>query len=136
LRERLTNIRPAQLQSYNKVRKVVDLYLEQLVALASELNQFRTTLVPLLRVPLDTWIFSQQCLFDDQDLRNAGVRRNSGFGALTTEDNYRALQQRLSFRADACSQHHGDVDFHPIYFDLLWGNRYTRGGGNLFELNP
>jgi len=26
--------------------------------------------------------------------------------------------------------------FYPIYFDMLWNDRYKRGMGNLFELNP
>lgn len=26
--------------------------------------------------------------------------------------------------------------FYPIYFDLIWSDRYKRPGGNLFKTNP
>lgn len=131
------NIKSSQLtpNKYNKIRKPVDIYLEQLVSLATELTPYRERLIPMLRVPLDTWIFGHPSLFTVASLRAAGLRRNSGFGELELEADYLQLQSQLRGLAAQCSVHH-NIPFHPIYFDLLWGNRYTRTGGNLFELNP
>lgn len=103
--------------------------------MATELTPHRDRLTPLLRVPLDTWIFGHSSLFTIDELREVGLTRNSGFGELGDEADYLSLQGKLCKLAAKCAGHHG-IPFHPIYFDLLWGDRYTRVGGNLFELNP
>lgn len=139
LRDRLLsgNIKPHQLGPghYNKLRKPVDIYLESLVSMAAELAPHRARLTPLLRVPLDTWIFGHPLLFTDEMLRDAGLNRRSGFGDLKREADYVRLQSALQLLATRCAAHH-QRPFHPIYLDLLWGDRYTRSGGNLFQLNP
>jgi hypothetical protein len=139
LRHRLLNgnIKPHQLHphKYNKLRKPVDIYLEALVSMATELTPHRARLTPLLRVPLDKWIFGEPTLFTEQVLRAVGLNRDSGFGELEHEADYVQLQAELRNLATECAAHH-QCPFHPIYFDLLWANRHTRNGGNLFQLNP
>ena len=139
LRHRLINgnIKPHQLEpnKYNKLRKPVDIYLEALVSMATELTPHRARLTPLLRVPLDTWIFGHPLLLTEPMLRAAGLNRGSGFGELKQEADYIQLQSALQTLARQCAAEL-QRPFHPIYFDLLWGNRYTRNGGNLFQLNP
>lgn len=54
LLELLSNIDPKRLISYNRVRKVLDLYLVILVAATEELAAHRQRLAPLLCLPLDT----------------------------------------------------------------------------------
>jgi len=53
IHSKLTNCDPDQLNSYNKIRKPVDLYLEHLIGMARELDGARKRLIPLLFLPLD-----------------------------------------------------------------------------------
>ena len=129
-------IKPAQLESYNKVRKPVDLYVEHLVAMAREIGpETRERLVPLLFLPLDSQVFASEVCFRDSELRRHGVSRRSTSGSLSDAGAYAALQSILSERAGAVASHLG-APFHRIYFDLLWNDRWTRSGQNLFALNP
>lgn len=66
---RLTNVRPTMLRSYNKIRKPLDLYVEQGVAMASELAEVRSRRMPWLRLPLGSPRFQLSDLFSDGDLR-------------------------------------------------------------------
>ncbi len=135
VRARLCNVMPAQLESYNKVRKPIDLYVMHLVAMAVELDAHRAALVPLLFLPLDSQILQHPELFTDEELANCGLSRASTYKDVTTETTYRALQQLLLQRAATVATRLGRP-FHPVYFDLVWNNRYRNWGGNLFETNP
>ena len=129
-------VKPAQLRSYNKVRKPVDLYVEHLVAMAREIDrQTRERLVPLLFLPLDGQVFASEVCFRDSELRRYGVSRRSTSGSLSDAGAYAALQSILSERAGAVASQLG-APFHRIYFDLLWNDRWKRSGQNLFALNP
>jgi putative zinc finger/helix-turn-helix YgiT family protein len=131
------NIKPDRLTSYNRTRKPVDLYLEHLVAMAVELKEHRERLVPLLYLPLDSWMFNRPHLFTEQELDEHDLNRASKFGHVKDEKTYQALQQIVDRRAGEVSRRVG-WSFQPIYFDLLWGNppRYQNKGRNLFETNP
>lgn len=135
IRARLTNCAPRQLVPYNKIRKPVDLYLEHLTAMAVELDAARSTLVPLLYLPLDSQILAHTALFTDAELKAHGLHRNSTYKDITTENIYLALQHLLGERAEAVAAalHR---PFPVIYFDLLWNDRYRNWGANLFETNP
>lgn len=135
IRDRLTNTKLSQLASYNRLRKPIDLYLEHLVAMSNELEPHRTRLVPLLSLPLDSQMFENPLLFSETELKDARLRRSSSYGELRSEQTYRNLQNRVVERARVCEEHHC-APFHPIYFDLLWNNRFQREGTNLFLLNP
>ena len=131
----LQNIRPDQLRAYNKVRKLVDLYFEHLVSMARELSVRRLELVPLLYLPLDSWILERPEIFSDADLRIHGTKRGMSFGSVKTEADYLGLQRIAAAKAKAAGAQCG-MAFHPVYFDLFWNDRYRNWGGNLFEANP
>lgn len=130
----LKNIRPDQLRSCNKVRKLVDLYLEHLVSMADELTPLRARLVPLLYLPLDSWILRCGQVFFAADLKAHGLKPTDSFGAIRDEATYLKLQQLAADRARHLAGTLG-APFHPIYFDLFWNDRFKNGGGNLFETN-
>lgn len=134
IKSKLTNIKPKMLTSYNKVRKPLDLYFEHLVAMAKEIGPFRGKLVKMLFLPLDSQMFQQSELFTVNDLNNAGVSRRSTYTNVTTERSYLSLQDAAKKLADSLSRISGK-NFVPIYFDLLWNERYKRSGANLFETN-
>lgn len=128
-------IKPSILESYNAARKPIDLYIEHLVAMAKELNGYRESLIPLLALPLDSKMMARPECFEDGELRRNGIRRGNGFLHVRTEDMYLDLQQALRGRCTRLSDTEGH-DIYPIYFDLLWNQRLTRPGRNLFEINP
>ena len=135
IRTGLINIKPGMLTSYNKIRKPVDLYIEHLAAMAHELDACREQLIMLISLPLDSQMFEHPDVFQDSELRRVGVSRKSTYMEVRSEADYHYLQGVLRDRAEVFSQTAGRP-LHPIYFDLLWNNRYTRQGTNLFELNP
>lgn len=131
----LTNISPNQLTSYNKVRKPVDLYLEHLVAMSCELEKRRHLLVPLLFLPLDSQMLGCRALFTERELAEHHLRRTSTYSEVRTEAAYLSLQEIVARQAGEVSRRI-EKSFSPIYFDLLWNNRYSNWGSNLFEANP
>jgi hypothetical protein len=135
LRGRLRNCKQEQLKSYNKLRKPIDLYIEHLVAMATELTEHRTRLVPLLYLPLDSQIFAHRALFSDRELSLNGLNRHSTYQSVNNEARYCALQKILVDKARAVENEQNAV-FYVIYFDLIWNSRYNNWGGNLFETNP
>lgn len=135
LRRRLGNIRPDQLQSFNKIRKPVDLYLEHLVSMAEELRPIRATFVPLLYLPLDSWILDHPNIFSEGELLHYGLSRGLSFSDITQESIYLALQNLAQAKARILSAQL-KTPFHRIYYDLFWNDRYKNWGGNLFETNP
>ncbi len=145
IKGRLTNTEDHVLASYNSLRKPVDLYLEHLVAMAEEVDpKTRSRLVPFLYLPLDSQILGSfpipeegedYSLFTSQELKTRGLKVGSSYGHVTTETAYLDLQEIISRRAKEVAASAG-VPFHPIYFDMLWNQRYARGGRNLFETNP
>lgn len=134
------------IRSYGKVRKPVDIYLNSLVLMAEELRCVRCQLIPLLNLALDSQFFSADFIFTDDDLRKASeknkgitIKRDSSFIDVVTECAYRYLQKRVADLATDLANHFGLPRFHPIYFELLWSDRYTRveeKPTSLFELNP
>lgn len=135
LKARLSNIKPAMLGSYNKIRKPLDLYLEHLAAMAVEMAGHRERLIPHLFLPLDSQMFAAG-LFSDRELRLHGVSTASSYADVTSERAYLGLQELLGRKAEALSQRAGRP-FHRIYFDLIWNERYLPGGdANLFGSNP
>ncbi len=133
IKDRLTNVEEKQLLSYNKTRKPVDLYIEHIVSMAEEISDAdRLRLVPFLFLPLDSWIFSSPQLFTESDLRLFGLSRRSTYKDVATRHAYEQLHLLTLDKARSFSP-----SFHPIYFDLLWSERFNRKqAGNLFESNP
>jgi len=135
VRKRLGNTRPELLASYNRVRKPIDLYIEHLVSMSEELADIRGRLVPLLKLPIDKWMFNSFAVFSETELTGVGLSRGLSFGAIGDKATYDELQSLLKAKATRITKIAG-MAFHPIYFDLFWNDRFKRWGSNLFETCP
>ena len=89
------------LDSYNALRKPIDLYMEHVVAMANELNGYRQQLVPLLALPLDGNMMRRPEL--EQVRRQHGIRRGAGFPSVCDETAYCNLQNALRSRCETVS---------------------------------
>jgi hypothetical protein len=129
------NIKADQLKSYNKIRKPVDLYIEHIVSMCSEIsNANRTRLCRFLFLPLDSQIFRSPYIFKRSQLRNYGINDNATFKDVQNPEIYTALQDVLYKKSVDISNEIGK-EFYRIYFDLLWNDRYKKPGKNLFQTN-
>lgn len=140
----LKNLKTHVLNSYNSIRKPIDLYFFALISMAEEFsNDFRSSLIPLLFLPVDSQMLGKFPIgnnhdfhiFDYNQLRGLGLTHLSSYGHIKTEKTYIDLQKIASLRAKEISES-CSLPFYPIYFELLWSHRYKRDGGNIFELNP
>lgn len=123
-----------KVDSFNRTRNLIDLYIEHLVSMAEELAPLRPQLVPLLFLPLTSQIFDSG-IFSSDELKKANVTEKSTFGELVLQSDYQFLQQNALEKA----QEFGS-SFHRIYFDLMWqgkgkNRRYQEPGFNLFEIS-
>lgn len=119
-------------ESYNRIRKVVELYLEHIVSMASEINsETRKLLTPLLFLPIDSWIIKNESIFDSKSISCWGLTRGSTFGQIKEKTLFDDMQRCLVKKASEISKVLGK-EFHVIYFDLFWKNRLDMPGGNLF----
>jgi hypothetical protein len=140
----LKNLKPHVLSSYNSIRKPIDLYFFSLVSMAEEFsNDFRSSLIPLLFLPIDSKMLGKFPIGENNDfsiftynqLRGLGLTHQSSYGHIKTEKTYINLQEIASHRANEISES-CSLPFYPIYFEMLWSQRFRRDGGNIFELNP
>jgi hypothetical protein len=114
------NVVKRVLASYNSVRKLIDLFLEQIVLVCCDLDGFRKKLIHLLRVPLDSFILNSSCLFSFNERKQLNLDNNAGgFLSIKTKEQYYAIQSHLRNVAES-----NKID-HPIYFDVLWRDRIT-----------
>ncbi|GAB4251842.1 hypothetical protein [Deferrisoma sp.] len=142
-RELRKAVEPDRLESYYRIRKPVDLYMEHLVAMATEFSaEDRRRLVPLLFLPIHKEMIKgiptpqgTVELFDREFLRELGLTKQSAYGHIKTERMYLAFHAEVARKAEAVSELCGRP-FHPVYFDLFWNQRYKAQGENLVELNP
>ncbi len=119
-------------ESYNRTRKIVELYLEHIVAMASEIeNENRKSLIPLLFLPMDSWIIGDELIFDGYSISRWGLTRKSSFGLIKTRSLFDDMQRYLVEKAKELSMVL-DADFHVIYFDVFWGDRLNIPSCNLF----
>lgn len=135
IKSRLANVKQSQLVPYNKVRKPVDIYVQHLICMADCFSDLRSVLVPVLRLPLDSQIFRCEHIFTDQELASANLTRRSTFQDVRTLACYLHLQSLLSEKANKQADRLRGR-FVPVFYDLIWNDRYLRWGGNLFETNP
>lgn len=129
----LGNIRPEHVKSYGKTRKPIDLYTMNLIALSAEAGILRERIVPLLLLPLDSQMF--QKAFSADELRPFGLTSRSTYGDLRSEKDYTALQGVANRRARDLTKQFG-TSVHPIYLEMLWRNRMSGEGQNLFTASP
>jgi len=127
----LSNIRESQLDSYNKIRKPLDIFFEHLVSMEEDFDSIRKTLTPFLFLPLDSWMFKSPEVFPDEELNKLRIKRTFSFQDIEQEAHYFEIQKFLKMRAKR-----EGLKFR-IYFDLLWNNRYKKTSAkNLFQTNP
>lgn len=127
-------IKENMLQSFNKIRKPIDLYIEHIVLMSKELEGYREKLVPMLFLPLDSQILASEHIFTDSQLYKYNLKRSSSFKDITSSRTYNELQMILQNKSLEISKAI-NKNFNRIYFDLLWNDRYKKPGSNLFETN-
>lgn len=119
-------------ESYNRIRKIVELYIEHIVSMSSEIDSpTRKQLIPLLFLPIDSWIIKNELIFDSENIYLWGLTRRSSFGEIKTKTLFDEMQLYLDKKANNISTALGE-EFYVIYFDIFWRNRLNRTGGNLF----
>ena len=119
-------------ESYNRIRKVVNLYLEHIVAMAEEIDSdTRRILVPLLSMPIDSWIMKEETIFESNSLNYWGLTRKSKYGEIKRKEIYDDMQSNLEKKADIISKSF-EIQFYVIYFDMFWKERWKGLEGNLF----
>jgi len=124
------NIKPLQLQSFNKVRKPIDIVFEHFVAMGEDFAPARKTATPWLFLPLDSQIFQSEFIFTAQEAKALGIKRRFTYKDIQTAQHYTEIQNFLKDKA-------ADIGLnHRIYFDLVWNKRFESNGTNLFLTNP
>ena len=108
--------------------------MEHLVAMALELREYRKSLVPFLNVPLDSYILTSDVIFDQDSKSLLGIKRRTTFSDISSPEQYDLIQKFLQQKSTGISTNQNQ-NFYPIYFDLVWKNRYESNGGNLFKTN-
>jgi hypothetical protein len=116
------------IESYNKTRKLVDLFFEHFVALDEGLRFHRKILVPLLFVPLDSQILNCVDLFSSDDRKKLGIPSNMSFSRIKTKNLYNTIQTFLKEQAQLLNVEN------TIYFDLIWNNSHLSNASNLYDL--
>lgn len=124
------NIKPMQLQSFNKVRKPVDIVFEHFVAMGEDFAPARKTATPWLFLPLDSQIFQSEFIFTTEEAKALGIKRRFTYKDIKTAQHYADIQNFLKDKAENIGLNH------RIYFDLVWNKRFESNGTNLFLTNP
>ncbi len=124
------NIKPSQLQSFNKVRKPVDIVFEHFVAMGEDFAPARKTATPWLFLPLDSQIFQSEFIFTTEEAKALGIKRRFTYKDIETAQHYADIQNFLKNKAANIGLNH------RIYFDLVWNKRFESNGTNLFLTNP
>jgi len=124
------NIKPSQLQSFNKVRKPIDIVFEHFVAMGEDFAPARKTAIPWLFLPLDSQIFQSEFIFTAQEAKALGIKRSFTYKDIKTAQDYADIQNLLKEKAANIGLNH------RIYFDLVWNKRFESNGTNLFLTNP
>lgn len=131
LRAELKNhIRADQLNSFNKLRKPMDIVIQHMVAMGDVFGDARSKIINWLFLPLDSQIFQSGFIFSDQEARNLGIKRSYTFKDIKDEIHYGDIQNFLREKSVQLGVKH------RIYFDLIWNERYKSNGTNLFLTNP
>ncbi|KAA8601348.1 hypothetical protein F0Z19_1075 [Vibrio cyclitrophicus] len=124
------NIIPLQLQSFNKVRKPVDIVFEHFVAMGEDFAPARKTATRWLFLPLDSQMFQSEFIFTAQEAKSLDIKRRFTYKDIKTAQHYAEIQNFLKDKATKIGLKH------RIYFDLVWNKRFESNGTNLFLTNP
>lgn len=123
------NINQHQLQSYNKIRKPVDIVIEHMVSMFEGFEKVRQKIIPFLFLPLDSQMFQSEFVFSDFEIKELRLSRNFTFQDIWDKSQYLEIQKLLNEKARK-------LEIDRIFFDLAWNERYDSNGGNLFDTNP
>lgn len=119
------NTKLYQLESFNKLRKPIDIVIEHLVAMGEEFNSVRQNLINYLFLPLDSRMFQSEIVFSDNEVKALKIKRCFSFKDIEEWNNYYKIQAFLKNKAKEIGIKN------RIYFDLVWWNRYENDT-NLF----
>lgn len=118
-----------QLQSFNKIRKPIDIVLEHMVSMFDGFAEVRQKIIPFLFLPLDSQMFMSTFVFSDLEIKELKLKRSFSFKDIWDKSKYQELQKFLKEKAEK-------LEIDRIFFDLAWNERYNSIGGNLFDTNP
>jgi hypothetical protein len=124
------NIVREQLQSYNKIRKPVDIVIEHMVSMGEDFEQIRQSVTKYLFLPLDSEMFQSDFVFTDSELYHLKLRRRYTFKDIRSKAQYQQIQAFLRDKADRLGLGA------RIFFDLVWKERFKSQGTNLLGTNP
>jgi hypothetical protein len=123
------NIDTRQLNSFNKLRKPIDIVIEHLISMGNEFSSVRKTLTEHLYLPLDSQMFQSTFVFSDKEIAELKIKRSFTFKDIVDDKHYYEIQSFLKQKAVAIGVSN------RIFFDLVWNERYKSKGKNLFATN-
>jgi len=124
------NIISKQLNSFNKIRKPVDIVFEHLVSMGEDFHEARKNLTRHLFLPLDSQMFQSEFVFSNLEVLHMQIKRTYTFKDIQQKEHYRTIQKFLKEKSEKLGLRC------RIFFDLIWNERYNTKGLNLFETNP
>lgn len=129
---RLRDYNVKKIDSYNRIRKTINLYIEYIVSLSDEIEaQDRIHIVPFLFMPLDRYTFECKYIFTKPELARWNIKRTSTLGEINSESKFSEMQGCLYDKAINLSKQLGK-DFYRIYFDIFKKSRINSEYNNLF----
>lgn len=131
----LNQLELKKLDSYNRIRKTLDFFIECIVALCDQIStNDRLNLVPLLFLPLDNYIFKSEYIFEKPKLLTWNIKRSSTVGDIENEKVFYEMQLYLNQKSNDLSNVIGQK-FYRIYFDIFRKNRINSNESNLFLID-
>jgi hypothetical protein len=124
------NIDNRQLNSYNKLRKPIDIVIEHFVSMGKDFSSSRQNVTNCLFLPLDSQMFQSNIIFSEDECSKLKIKRTFTFKDIVDETHYYEIQDFLKMKATMLGIEN------RIYFDLVWNDRYKSKGKNLFATNP
>jgi hypothetical protein len=120
------NIDNRQLDSFNKLRKPIDIAVEHFIAMGDDFVEVKNIISPFLFLPLDSQMFLSNVVFSDSEIKELRIKRTFTFKDITDKQHYYEIQEYLKTKAQKLGIEN------RIYFDLIWGDRYKRKSSEIF----
>jgi hypothetical protein len=120
------NINNSQLDSFNKLKKPIDIVFEHFIAMGDDFADIKNIITPFLLLPLDSQMFLSSIVFPDNEIKGLNIKRSYTFKDITDKQHYYEIQEYLKDRAQKLQ-----FDYR-IYFDLIWGDRYKMKSSEIF----
>lgn len=120
------NIDNRQLDSFNKLRKPIDIVIEHFIAMGSDFAGIKNLVTPFLFLPLDSQMFLSNFVFTDNEIKELNIKRAFTFKDITDKKHYYEIQEYLKIKAQKLGFEN------RIYFDFIWGDRYKKKSSEIF----